>query len=1234
MTIAGIAVALSGLIAFIYGAAMAFHYANQTGNTGDAAARAAGGAFEMLLITLCGVAVLVSGLAMRKLRFRSFALSTSVLLLALPLVLLATFGMSQLEWVFFQLIFGVYVGFTTFTLLRKPEVEAAFNATAEIPGAGKTAGTNFQSSEKPLDHRVTEVVTKGIPGWFNARAKWVQALVQGVLMVVWLIGLLAFLSFSFRASSGPGQSEKIIAIGAPAPWLEIVTGTMESRWLIHPFAPSVVLGLLGVAAAFIYEKIRRSRPGFDAAKDRRTTRRWVIAMGLVIAAIITAAVTLTMKKPVSAMHRAVITEDASANEGAASGVHRMFRYTASAPVDHRASFWVEYWRDGKLDKKTGLTGGQMIQLPSRAAFEGGCDFSLADGAKTSPDAAGKVRWDFFVSSRLRDWVSSNGVMKVNNDAGRGGHGNWIADPFVGLDVVSSWGKTRKWNVAIGEPVTVLVLRGYARGENLSAGLNDEDAKKGKAAILVRARFDAVPQSERVEHSQTVSLNAGDVEKLGVPAPKPVAVGKPAVIREDASGVATNKLFRDFRYRVAASANQRATFWVELWRDGELQRATGSTGGQSYDPPVGKNFDGLFVFSVADAAEWGPGAAGQLIWDFTAESALFDGTNASKNTKFKPVRSDALGPQRKWIGNPFEDLEVRSSWGGKRSWTTSGGEPVTLLMLTGDPAGKAPDTVTDEATAKRSKVCLLLKVRFDDVRSEELKDASATRYLSADDIDPGGKPAAVPTTDSRFVIAQDRSKVTVTNTPGREEYAFTLSGPTGYVANVWMEVWQNGRMELVRDFDYLAYPKAGAPLAASLTFTTVDGGANSVESDERTRFDWALYSGGDIANGVISGGWRTNFFKGMGAVHRSWDREPRKWNPRPGEAVTILSITGYKISEFRSAMSVFTEADLIKGWPNAAIIVRAQFTPAKPGDIRDGEGPSVSNNGMLNLIGSGRLPFAQFEIAKQLGVDVSRCEMPAEGHALLVAAASTKEGQESAVKMIGEFLSNVSYVTTKRLVIEPMDSLWWRARKGQTVNAEELVTALERFIEDVNTGSRAVSWNKPEPIIKGASGPELSDAAAKLLKLTKPQHEEANKVLQKYAQEARALERRNTKIEKNDQGHVLVTISHYSTQCLALASNMVAELGGIVPQNILPAIRPGGLPAVVFGNGIRRNYSASGGRRVWRSRGAPSAAVRSAGPSARDCGTAPRQATASHCSASRVRTIAWPACGRALHCRCC
>ena len=131
----------------------------------------------------------------------------------------------------------------------------------------------------PLDHRVAEAVTTRIPRWFNARAKWVQSLIQTVLMLVFLIGLFAFMGFSMKASSGPGFSTKAFSLGAPAPWLEIVNESKGFRSMIHPFASSAVLCLLGVAAAIVYEKIRRSRPGFDAERDRRMMRRWWIALG-------------------------------------------------------------------------------------------------------------------------------------------------------------------------------------------------------------------------------------------------------------------------------------------------------------------------------------------------------------------------------------------------------------------------------------------------------------------------------------------------------------------------------------------------------------------------------------------------------------------------------------------------------------------------------------------------------------------------------------------------------------------------------------------------------------------------------------------------------------------------------------------------------------------------------------------------------------------------------------------
>jgi len=89
---------------------------------------------------------------------------------------------------------------------------------------------------------------------------------------------------------------------------------------------------------------------------------------------------------------------------------------------------------------------------------------------------------------------------------------------------------------------------------------------------------------------------------------------------------------------------------------------------------------------------------------------------------------------------------------------------------------------------------------------------------------------------------------------------------------------------------------------------------------------------------------------------------------------------------------------------------------------------------------------------------------------------------------------------------------------------------------------------------------------KNLKLTEPQVGEVDKVLQKYADGARALKRRNTKITKDEQVHVAARIGRYSAECRTPASNAVAELGGVVQQNILPSVRPGVPPRETFGDG--------------------------------------------------------------------
>ena len=135
MLVAGIGIAVSGIIGFIYGIFEAYHYSSTVTNPNDnVAARAAGGAFIFLACFLGGIAALNGGLAMRTLRFHTFALLMSILLIVpLPGALLVTKQIHSLEATFIQLAFCLYAGIRAFRLLRKPEVEAAFAANAPAP---------------------------------------------------------------------------------------------------------------------------------------------------------------------------------------------------------------------------------------------------------------------------------------------------------------------------------------------------------------------------------------------------------------------------------------------------------------------------------------------------------------------------------------------------------------------------------------------------------------------------------------------------------------------------------------------------------------------------------------------------------------------------------------------------------------------------------------------------------------------------------------------------------------------------------------------------------------------------------------------------------------------------------------------------------------------------------------------------------------------------------------------
>jgi predicted Ser/Thr protein kinase len=210
--------------------------------------------------------------------------------------------------------------------------------------------------------------------------------------------------------------------------------------------------------------------------------------------------------------RAVITEE-PIGEQPREALYGPFRYRVTGPVNHRATFWVEWWRDGVLDFQ--LTYGQWDQLPRGKGFDGSFEYGLTDGAKVSPDSAGKVRWDFAVESRVRNVRTPVSDMKKNDS--RTNTGDWVANPFAGVDMTgSSWGQTHKWSVAPGEVATLLILRGGKSIQSSSISTDEDIAKKHKICMMLKARFDPVPEVD-LNGTYTTALSANGVEAIQWPA---------------------------------------------------------------------------------------------------------------------------------------------------------------------------------------------------------------------------------------------------------------------------------------------------------------------------------------------------------------------------------------------------------------------------------------------------------------------------------------------------------------------------------------------------------------------------------------------------------------------------------------------------------------------------------------------------------------------------------------------
>ena len=138
-----------------------------------------------------------------------------------------------------------------------------------------------------------------------------------------------------------------------------------------------------------------------------------------------------------------------------------------------------------------------------------------------------------------------------------------------------------------------------------------------------------------------------------------------------------------------------------------------------------------------------------------------------------------------------------------------------------------------------------------------------------------------------------------------------------------------------------------------------------------------------------------------------------------------------------------------------------------------------------------------------------------------------------------------------------------AAQPPPVRAEQPVTYPDGHSSIVNAPALQAAEPLKQPFMIGSAGPELTNEAVQKLKLSKLQSEEIGRILLAYHREFLALQRRHSKVGKDDAGRLLVTIEPFYDECLELAQRLQTELGGIVDATLLPVIKNGELATQIF-----------------------------------------------------------------------
>jgi serine/threonine protein kinase len=138
--------------------------------------------------------------------------------------------------------------------VRRPEIPAA---TIETP---------------PQNTATRGVIRRAWDEWWSERDRWVAISVQAVLILVHLACMICFVSFWLSTGlDADGRATFKYTLGTPSPWFKFEVypePLVPFRTGFHPWSSSVLIGIAGCAAYFVYWRIEKVRNPKISKLDR------------------------------------------------------------------------------------------------------------------------------------------------------------------------------------------------------------------------------------------------------------------------------------------------------------------------------------------------------------------------------------------------------------------------------------------------------------------------------------------------------------------------------------------------------------------------------------------------------------------------------------------------------------------------------------------------------------------------------------------------------------------------------------------------------------------------------------------------------------------------------------------------------------------------------------------------------------------------------------------------------